>query len=61
MFRVKWMGRVVCAVLGHRRGKRIFGITVGTQKPEKIFKCPRCGRETRYKVKSAALSETVTP
>jgi predicted RNA-binding Zn-ribbon protein involved in translation (DUF1610 family) len=47
-------GRIVCFFKGHKRGKRI-GFSFGHQPVStnfRHFQCPRCGRETRYKVKS---------
>lgn len=43
---MRLIGRVVCLFKGHKRG--VFS---GEAFLYKYFKCPRCGRETRYKVK----------
>lgn len=53
-------GKVVCFFKGHKRGRFVHGpISAGislngpvTIRPYNVFACPRCGRETRYKVKA---------
>jgi len=70
------LGRIVCLFKGHRRGKfvsTIGGLQIrpgglnyvgpdGNLLPEqKIYRCPRCGRETRYKVKAAAAQRPAAP
>jgi len=42
------IGKLICWRKGHLRGTlRSYSAT------QKVFACPRCGRETRYKVKPA--------
>jgi hypothetical protein len=43
---MKLIGRIVCLFRGHRRGHYVSDTPT-----HKVFRCPRCGRETRYKVK----------
>lgn len=45
------LGRVVCFFKGHKRGKFVPQVGDFYNPNEKLFKCPRCGHETRYKVK----------
>jgi hypothetical protein len=48
-----------CWIVGHRRGKRVRRVTPDDGASIwQVYACPRCGRETRYKIKPlAALSE----
>jgi hypothetical protein len=51
---MKLIGRIVCLFKGHRRGKRLFPSSLPADLYAAGFDyyaCPRCGRETRYKVK----------
>lgn len=43
------IARLICKLLGHKRGK-----PAGEMGGKRIFKCPRCERETSYKAKAAA-------
>lgn len=42
---MKLIGRIVCMFKGHRRGVRVFTPDGG----HRVFACPRCGNERRYK------------
>ena len=47
------LGRIICFFYGHRRGKPTDN-SLGRHSQQtgvKVFQCPRCGRETRYKLK----------
>lgn len=44
------IGRLVCRWQGHKRGKFLRAEDNGRTK---VFQCPRCTRETRYKLKEA--------
>lgn len=48
-------GRVICFFKGHKRGKpTVFDGNGNAALPgEKFFRCSRCGRVRKYKVKSA--------
>jgi hypothetical protein len=51
---MKLIGRIVCLFKGHRRGVALLPTDpphVPGDQNVKRFRCPRCGRETRYKVK----------
>ena len=53
-------GRLVCLFKGHRRGKFI-GTTMdrdGNFNGLKVYACPRCGREKKYKFKPASVTPT---
>jgi len=44
--------KLICYFRGHRRGKllvSVFDAKIGRQ--VMVYACPRCGRETTYKVK----------
>jgi hypothetical protein len=46
------LGRIVCLFKGHRRGKFDRKVTPDDGASIwSVFICPRCGRETRYKIK----------
>jgi transcription elongation factor Elf1 len=47
---MKLIGRIVCLFKGHKRGKR-QPINSPADVEVAIFACPRCGHQTRYKVK----------
>jgi len=55
------LGRLLCALPrklggGHRRGKLHRQGFVDAAGPKVAFyRCPRCGRETRYKVKAQSV------
>jgi hypothetical protein len=48
---MKLIGRIVCLLNGHKRGKLVTVDSPLNLLPYRAFACPRCGRETRYKVK----------
>lgn len=50
---MKLIGKIVCLFKGHKRGKRVYGHPSATAYSDnvRIYACPRCSNETRYKVK----------
>lgn len=52
---MKLVGKIICLFKGHRRGK-LVRVSPGVHL---IYACPRCGRETRYKVKPESRSTGV--
>lgn len=58
MFGPNWLSRLVCEAKGHKRGKFKFETYADAAGPKiRVFQCPRCGRETRYKAKDNAPSK----
>jgi len=55
------LGRIVCLFKGHKRGKFSRTVEVEPNIRVGIFACPRCGRETRYKVKPAPAQSPAAP
>jgi hypothetical protein len=55
-------GRVICMFKGHKRGRLVRTVqgspkvAVGFQNETKFYACPRCGHETRYKVRPPAAN-----
>ena len=47
---MKLIGRIVCFFKGHKRGKFIREADIDGDL-YRLYNCPRCERETRYKVK----------
>jgi len=41
----------------HKRGKRVHNVRTDTDPMMVTFACPRCGRQTRYKVKPDPVNE----
>lgn len=53
---MKFLLRPICWLKGHRRGKSVrteMNLVLGVR----TFACPRCGHETRYKVKPNGISK----
>lgn len=50
---MKLIGRIICALTKHKRGRFVRSIDNGTLRPlTKVYACPRCGRESVYRVKA---------
>ena len=56
------LGRIICMFKGHKRGKRVADhdtkADFGRITTHFAYQCPRCGRETRYKVKPSPAPPT---
>jgi len=67
---MKLLGKVICAFAGHRRGREVKlvgdGVTDDTAAAQasidriRLFRCPRCGNETRYKIKPGSIGKVTT-
>lgn len=52
---MKLIGRGICFFKGHKRGKLHRQTFVDSDGPKVAFyRCPRCDRETRYRIKPPA-------
>jgi len=66
---MRFLLRPVCWALGHRRGKEAAlkgdgysddrAVLQARGAGLRLFRCPRCGRETRYKIKPNGRSNGV--